>query len=43
MLFRSDGETKVECSDELTDEDYDDIADKILEINKNDKARYGNT
>ena len=36
--WEEDGETKVECSDELTDEDYDAITDKILEINKNDKA-----
>ena len=38
--WEEDGETKVECSDEMTDEDYDDIAEKILEINKNDKASY---
>ena len=36
--WEEDGETKVECSSEMTDEDYNNIAEKILEINKNDKA-----
>ena len=38
--WEEDGETKVECSSEMTDEDYDNIAEKILEINKNDKTPY---
>ena len=35
--YEEDGITKIECSSELNDDDYDAITDKILEMNKNDR------
>ena len=32
-----DGVTKVECINDISDEDYELIVEKILEINKNDR------
>lgn len=35
--WEEDGITKIECSNELNDADYDAITNKILEMNKNDR------
>ena len=35
--WEEDGTAKIECSNELNDADYDAIASKILEMNKNDR------
>ena len=35
--YEEDGITKIECSNELNDDDYEAITAKILEINKNDR------